>query len=180
MYVKLKASTSARKYHILMTLSPTSDVTSEIFSRDNTMKILVVVAMEKEALPIIKELNVVRSDIQINEKLRACIYTKTEGSDTIYILVNGKDKLHHTDLLGSGIIPSVTLAINALTPDMIINVGSAGGFGKRGAKRHEVYLSDGVFQFHDHLFGPDTYHTPYGIGNYPVYAGVNTLSEQLA
>ena len=143
------------------------------------MKILVVVAMEKEARPILAELGVVRSDIQINEKLGACIYSKTEGPNTIYILVNGKDRLHHTDLLGSGIIPSVTLAIHSLNPNMIINVGSAGGFSKRGAERHEVYLSDGVFQFHDHLFGPDTYHTPYGVGNYPVYEGVSTLSEQL-
>ena len=143
------------------------------------MKILIVVAMNKEAQPIIKELGMSLSSVQINKHLQAPIYFKENEGRDIYLLVGGKDKVHGTDLLGSGIIPAVTLAIEKVKPTLIINVGSAGGFSCRGAEKNEVYLSDGVFKFHDRLFGPDTYHKPYGVGNYPVYDGVDVLSKQL-
>lgn len=143
------------------------------------MKILAVVAMTKEAEPIIRKLEMTLSDVQINRHVQAPIYFKSHGGHDVYLLVGGKDKVHGTDLLGSGIIPSVTLAIQAIEPDLIINVGSAGGFSQRGAERHEVYLSDGTFRFHDRLFGPDTYHKPYGVGDYPVFEGVDELSTRL-
>lgn len=144
------------------------------------MKILVVVAMEKEALPIIKELQMELSDVQINRNVRAPIYFKSYSGHDVYLITGGKDKVHNTDLLGSGIIPAVTLGIQAVDPDLIVNVGSAGGFSQRGAIRHEVYLSDGTFRFHDRLFGPDTYHKPYGVGDYPVFPGVDELAERLS
>ena len=51
-----------------------------------------------------------------------------------------------------------------ISPELIINVGSAGGFGERGALKYEIYLSDGTFKFLDRLFGPDAYHQFYGVG----------------
>lgn len=143
------------------------------------MKILVVVAMEKEALPVIRGLEMTLADVQINRNVRAPIYFKAHSGHDVYLITGGKDKIHGTDLLGSGIIPSVTLGIQAVDPDLVINVGSAGGFSQRGAQRHEVYLSDGTFKFHDRLFGPDTYHKPYGVGDYPVFEGVDALAAQL-
>ena len=143
------------------------------------MKILVVVAMTKEADPIIKKLDMCLSNIQLPENLRAPVYFKLYDQHEVYLVLSGKDKVHNTDLLGSGIIPSVTLAIHIIKPSLIINIGSAGGFSQRGAKKHEIYLSDGEFRFHDRLFGPDVYHTPYGVGSYPVFDGVDELANKL-
>lgn len=143
------------------------------------MKILAVVAMSKEAEPIIRALEMTPSRVQISGKVQAPIYFKSHAGHEVYLLVGGKDKVHGTDLIGSGIIPSVTLGIQAVDPDLIINVGSAGGFSQRGAVRHEVYLSDGTFKFHDRLFGPDVYHKPYGVGDYPVFEGVDELAATL-
>lgn len=143
------------------------------------MKILVVIAMEKEAQPVIAELEMVLSEIQIKSCMAAPIYFQSYAGHDVYLLLSGKDKMHGTDLLGSGIIPSVTLAILAISPELIINVGSAGGFGERGAQKHEIYLSDGTFKFHDRLFGPDAYHQSYGVGGYPIFEGVHAISDQL-
>lgn len=134
------------------------------------MKILIVVAMMKEAEPIIQSFLMKKSSIQLDNLLNTCLYSCFYQKHEIYLTTSGKDVLHKTDRLGSGVIPAVTMSIQAIKPDLLINIGSAGGFSKKGAQRGDIYLSIDTFKFHDRLFEPDYFHQAYGIGSYPSYS----------
>lgn len=68
--------------------------------------------------------------------------------------------------------------MNAISPELVINAGTAGGFSAKGANPGDIYISTGSFKFHDRLFGPNKFFTSYGIGSYACLE-VPELIEQL-
>ena len=130
--------------------------------------ILIIMAMEKEALFLIEQYRMKRASIILDTDLHSTLYATQFNDVTLYLVTSGKDPVHQQcDSLGSGICFSAWEAIKVVRPNLIINIGTAGGFSKRGAKVGDIFLSAQSFKFHDRLFAPDQKNINYGIGSYP-------------
>lgn len=134
------------------------------------MKILLLIAMEKEAKPIITLLNMAPAlpEHQLPEWLQTTVYYTSINNNQVFLVMSGKDVLHGVDSLGSGIVSTATLALHILNPDLVINAGSAGGVSLKGCAPGDIYLCNEKVAFHDQLLAPDTKHMPYGVGSYPL------------
>ena len=63
----------------------------------------------------------------------------------MHVAINGTDTAHGVPAVGT--VPAALTtyaAIAELSPDLIINAGTAGGFAARGAKVGDIYLSSAV------------------------------------
>ncbi len=134
------------------------------------MKILVVIAMEKEAERIASGLVMYEEkEHPLPEWLNTRVWKKIYSRDCELILaISGKSKrFPRANCLGSSITQMVQEAVRILRPDVIINAGAAGGVGKEGARPGDVYVSES-FKFHDRNPGDDN-HKAYCIGSYPSF-----------
>ncbi|OEL17337.1 5'-methylthioadenosine/S-adenosylhomocysteine nucleosidase 2 [Dichanthelium oligosanthes] len=113
-------------------------------------KVLIVMAMEKEAMPLVNEFKLVRAEESIFPK--GATWTRFHGNYKdlhIDLVMPGKDVVFGVDSVGTVSAALVTYAsIQALKPDFIINAGTAGGFKARGASIKDVFLASDV-AFHD-------------------------------
>lgn len=141
-------------------------------------KILILVAMQAEADPIITALNLHESINSFDSQLPFRSYECVDANQHILLMVSGIDPRYHVDNIGTQ--PATLMAyvgIEHFQPDLVISAGTAGGFSARGAKIGTVYLSDDEFLFHDRqipLVGFDEQ----GAGHYPA-ANVRALAKQL-
>jgi len=91
---------------------------------------------------------------------------KVKGGTRIYLVVNGLDSSYKVDLIGTQAASiSTQAAIKRFDPDIVINLGTAGGFKDQGAAIGDVYIISKAY-YHDRrilLPGFDQY----GIGGYP-------------
>lgn len=135
--------------------------------------ILVIMAMQTEAQPIIKELNLKQTG-RI-ELLNADIYSGNALNTNINIVLNGKCRKYSVDQIGTQPATLIAhLGIEKLKPDLIINAGTAGGYKSHNAKVGDVYLSNKHVCFHDRRINIPGF-DEFGIGYYPCLP-----SEQLA
>ncbi len=79
------------------------------------MDILVLTAMEDELLPIIEDYKVKKVDIKFDNN----IYLNNEGKNNIYFTNTGIGKVHAS--------ASTTYLISKINPDLVVNLGTAGG-----------------------------------------------------
>ncbi len=79
------------------------------------MNILVLTAMEEELLPIIEDYKVEKVDIKYDNN----IYLNNEGKNDIYFSNTGICKVHAAS--------STTYLIGKINPDLVVNLGTAGG-----------------------------------------------------
>ncbi len=79
------------------------------------MNILVLTAMEEELLPIIEDYKVKKVDIKYDNN----IYLNDEGKNNIYFSNTGIGKVHAAS--------STTYLIGKINPDLVVNLGTAGG-----------------------------------------------------
>ncbi len=79
------------------------------------MNILVITAMKDEMLPIIEDYNVTKIDSKFYNE----IYLNNEGKNNIYFTYTGIGKVNAST--------STTFLINNLNPDLVVNLGTAGG-----------------------------------------------------
>lgn len=136
-------------------------------------RILVIMAMQAEAQPIIKELNLKQTG-RI-ELLNADIYSGNALNTNINIVLNGKCRKYSVDQIGTQPATLIAhLGIEKLKPDLIINAGTAGGYKSNNAKVGDVYLSNKHVCFHDRRINIPGF-DEFGIGYYPCLP-----SEQLA
>lgn len=142
--------------------------------------ILLLVAMDKEAQPIIKKMNMERINHKLDEDLPAAIYrTVSPDGHQINLVVSGKCPSHGVDRIGSqGLNLVAWEAVKAFNPDVLINVGTGGGFEKNGSKPGDVYVSSESVKYHDRLFFPDIYFQNYGIGSYKCLE-IQHIADQL-
>ena len=127
--------------------------------------IAVVMAMNSEASPIVTLLNA--EPLEPIPFMPFQLYEAHRNDCRIIISVNGRDKRHGVDSIGTQ-----TAALNAyvvaerFSPELMITAGTAGGWTHRGAEIGDVYVSDQKFVHHDRRIAIPGF-TEYGIGSYP-------------
>ncbi|XP_009621337.1 5'-methylthioadenosine/S-adenosylhomocysteine nucleosidase [Nicotiana tabacum] len=139
--------------------------------------IVFIIAMQTEALPLVNK-------FQLTEDLDSLFpkgvpwvrfYGNYKGL-AINIVCPGKDPALGVDGVGTVSASLVTYAsIQALKPDLIINAGTAGAFGAKGASIGDVFLASEV-AFHDRRI-PIPVFDIYGVGSRKAFATPNLLKE---
>lgn len=141
-----------------------SHAISSSHSHHSIKKILIVVAMEEEATPLIKLLHLNQlpaPDADLPIKAYGGHYNNLD----IKLILNGKDPVHHVQNIGTQpAVLSTYLGINKFQPDLIISVGTAGGKATKNVKIGDIYISDKIY-FFSRRFHSDDYKR-YGIGGY--------------
>lgn len=127
--------------------------------------IALIMAMDEEASPIVKALSLEPKGY-LCPPLPMRLYQGEWHGKQISLVVSGKCKRYGVDHIGpQGATVSTLKTIEVLSPSIIINAGTAGGFVKAGAAIGDVYLSFPYVCFHDRrvaLPGFDRY----GVGEY--------------
>lgn len=130
-------------------------------------KILIIVAMQAEAKPIIDRLVMDEMVQNFDNDLPFRYFTKVRQNQEIVLMVSGTDPRYGVDNIGTQASTLMAyIGISQFNPDLVISAGTAGGFAEIGAKIGSVYLSDGDFVFHDRQV-PLPGFDKQGTGNYP-------------
>jgi len=140
--------------------------------------VTLLMAMQKEAQPIIDSLELVEVERAIHPQLPMRCYQKQVGSLKLSLIVSGLDDRHQVDNIGSEAATLMAYeAITQLKPDLLISAGTAGGFAKRGAHIGTIYVSEEHFVYHDrHVPLPGFDQS--AVGRYPA-AKVSRLAKNL-
>ncbi len=126
-------------------------------------KILLVVAMSKEALPIIGKLNLKKLP-DVFSGLPMQSYTGTYANKEIFLITNGQDPQYKVDNVATQpAVLATYLGITYFHPDLVISIGTAGGIVENGAHPNDIYVSQKIY-FFDRRIGGE--HTQYGFGGY--------------
>ncbi len=119
-------------------------------------KILLVMAMREEADPVIQRLGLREKQRALDPRDPMRVFTGRVGSRKLVLILNGKGPrepyLNLTGPVAAGL--TTAQAIRKFSPDLVINAGTAGGFGSRGLRVGDVALSRAIV-FHDR-------HSPFG------------------
>lgn len=144
---------------------------------DAIKHVLVLIAMEAEATPLLKLLNL--ATIPSTPKNAPCIiHSGLYKGCTVSVVTNGKCSKFGVDNVGT--VPaalSTYLAINQLNPDLIINAGTAGGFKAKGASIGDAYICSHM-KNHDRRI-PIPGFTEYGTGSYTAFPSPNIIKVSI-
>ncbi|KAK9839240.1 hypothetical protein WJX81_003627 [Elliptochloris bilobata] len=106
--------------------------------------------MEAEGLPLVESLGLRRDEPSRIAPPAPCVtFSGSRHGIDIHLVCNGKCAVHGVDNVGT--VPAALttyLALQALRPDLVVSVGTAGGFAARGAKIGDVFVATG-FANHD-------------------------------
>ncbi|XXG66130.1 hypothetical protein AAC387_Pa05g3671 [Persea americana] len=139
--------------------------------------IVIIIAMQTEALPLIKKFQLSETHDSLFPKGVPWIRYHGIYKDLhINLVWPGKDLSFGVDSVGTISASLVTYAsIQALKPDLIINAGTSGGFKAKGACIGDVFLASDV-AFHDRRI-PIPVFDQYGIGARKIFSTPNILKE---
>lgn len=132
-------------------------------------RVLILMAMQSEADPLIKALSLLAMDIALDDELPFKVYVRNTPQQELALVVSGKDARYDVDNIGpqAATLMAYT-AIKKFEPDLVISIGTAGGFSLKGAEIGTVYLSDQKFIFHDRIVPlPGFDHS--AVGHYPAH-----------
>ncbi len=130
-------------------------------------KVLILIAMEDEANPIIQEFGLSKSSLKLDDDLSSpCInYHGSFGLLELLLITNGKSEKHNCCNVGTTPAAiSAFIGIHTFRPDLIINAGTAGGFSRMGGSIADVYICN-QFAHHDRRI-PIPGYDEYGRGNH--------------
>ncbi|KAL6769098.1 hypothetical protein ACKKBG_A17475 [Auxenochlorella protothecoides x Auxenochlorella symbiontica] len=140
-------------------------------------RILVLIAMEAEAAPLIQALGLVQDTPRVIPEPAPCVsFSGSHAGAHVHVVVNGKCGKHGVDNVGT--VPAALtayLALQAFDPDLVISTGTAGGFGAQGAAIGDVFLSTATVN-HDRRI-PIPGFDQYGLG---LHAALPTPQLQAA
>jgi len=143
----------------------------------NVAKILLLVAMEAEAHPIVEDLKLQKdSPSLIAEPAPTVTFSGEVDGVQVYLACNGKCLVHGVDNVGT--VPAALtayLAIQALKPDLVISLGTAGGFKAKGGEIGDVYISTGFANHDRHI--PIPGFDKYGIWKHAAHPSPNLQRE---
>lgn len=113
--------------------------------------VLVVMAMEVEAAPLIDALGA------RPEPLPSWVgpmpfrwWTAERPGGRVAVSVNGRDPTHGVDAIGTQAASVATFAATrAFEPDLVVSAGTAGGWESQGVRVGDVVLGSDRFVFHD-------------------------------
>ena len=129
-----------------------------------TSPLLILVAMRDEAAPMLSSLALSPIDPP-SATLPTQAFANADRS--IILCINGTDPRHNVDLIGTQPATLTThIAIEAYSPRLIVNAGTAGGFRAHGAAIGDIYLSTDHLCFHDRRIQIPGF-DQFGIGAYP-------------
>jgi len=135
----------------------------------NVKSILLVIAMQGEADPILEALGIKEPGTPLELPLPPLSWATTFSGLNVHLVVNGQDPVYNLDSFGTDAAGlSTYLGIKAFSPDLVISAGVAGGFKSR-AQIGDVYLSKDSVRYFDRrvsITSPD--YQDYAIGFYPV------------
>jgi 5'-methylthioadenosine nucleosidase len=136
--------------------------------------VLVVMAMEAEAEPLLKRLNL--ASVPCTVLHAPCLlYSGTYNGSTVSVVTNGKCGRFKVDNVGTVPASIATfVAINQFKPDLVINAGTAGGFRRKGATIGAAYLCSKVCN-HDRRI-PIPGFTEYGHGHHDAQTSPKTAA----
>ncbi|XP_039045129.1 5'-methylthioadenosine/S-adenosylhomocysteine nucleosidase-like isoform X2 [Hibiscus syriacus] len=143
--------------------------------RQPISSILIVIAMQTEALPVVNKLKLVENPHSpFPEGVPWVHYHGTYKDIVIHLVWPGKDLSLGVDNIGTVSASLVTYAsIQALQHDLIINAGTAGGFKAKGAEIGDIFLVSHV-AFHDRRI-PIPVFDLYGVGSRQTFPTPNLL-----
>jgi 5'-methylthioadenosine nucleosidase len=156
-----------------------SAVVSEIDASSSPLikHVLIVIAMEAEAAPLLEKLKL--SIIPSVAKNSPCLmYSGCYKGCTVSVVTNGKSSKFGVDNVGT--VPAALttfLAINQLSPDLVINAGTAGGFKKKGAAIGDAFICTHMMN-HDRRI-PIPGFTEYGTGSYSAFPTPNIVEVRV-
>lgn len=112
-------------------------------------KICFIIAMQAEARPLIDHFGLQPVD-NCFAPLPQRAYQTRYGEYEITLVQNGTDPETGLDHIGCEAATLTTqLAVSTFRPDLIVNAGTAGAFGSKGAQIGDIYLSRRHVVFHD-------------------------------
>lgn len=127
-------------------------------------KVLLIVAMDNEAKPIISALHLHKMTRKLSDLPMQEYVGKYRNLD-ILLVTNGLDPVNHVQNVGTQAATlSTYVGIEYFHPDLIVNIGTAGGVKENGAKLKEIYVSKKIY-FYDRRITSKGYHE-YGLGGY--------------
>ncbi len=127
-------------------------------------KILLVVAMDTEAQPIIETLHLQPLNHSFSN-LPMHGYIGDQNGTSILLMINGEDPVHKVQNIGTEAATlSTYLGIEFFHPDLIISVGTAGSVIENGAALRDIYISEKIY-FTDRRIPMEGY-SDYGRGGY--------------
>lgn len=130
-------------------------------------KILLIVAMNKEAKPMIEKMNMQKIEKAFDPDLPAEAYEAITPKGKVILVVSGKCQHHGVDRIGSQGLNLVTWeAIKIFSPHLLINPGTGGGFSKKGSQPGDIFISSESIKYHDRIFFPDEFFKNYGVGSF--------------
>lgn len=134
------------------------------FTDNEIKRVLILIAMEAEAQPLLDKLKLMKKD-------KLCAFTEAVAYEGMYngceiaLITNGKSVKFGVDNVGT--VPaalSAYMGIEQFKPDLIINAGTAGGFKRHGCGICDAFISTSVYN-HDRRI-PIPGFTEYGKGDY--------------
>lgn len=139
--------------------------------------ILIIVAMQEEALPLVEKFNL-KQDHHLTSLFPAGVpwvrYNGTYKELYINIIWLGNDRVFGVNSVGTVSASLATYAsVQAFSPDLIINAGTAGGFKAKGASIGDIYLASDV-AFHDRRI-PIPVFNLYGVGLVQTFSTPNLI-----
>jgi len=144
----------------------------------NARNILLVIAMQGEADPILAALGLNEPGTPLELPLPPIFYATSYSGLNLHLVVNGQDPIYQLDSFGTDAATlSTYLGIKAFSPDLVISAGVAGGF-KSQAQIGDVYLSENSMRYFDRrvsITSPD--YQDYAIGFYPVVNASKMAAE---
>ena len=140
--------------------------------------IVVLIAMDAEAQPLIASLNL--------EEQKDCFMTRrapmkcyggaAARGARVFVVTNGTCAKHNVCNVGTvGAAIAAYDALVTLNPDVVVNAGTAGGFAKRGGAVGDVYLASTFRNFDRRI--PIPRYDAYGVGEYEAIKTPNLQRE---
>src|SRR3990167_10479442 len=104
-------------------------------------KVLLVIAMDTEAQPIISALHLHKMTQKLSD-LPMQGYIGKYSNLNILLVTNGLDPVNRVQNVGTqAAVLSAYVGIEFFHPDLVINIGTAGGIEENGAKLKQIYVS---------------------------------------
>lgn len=146
----------------------------------NKHSVVVAIAMEAEAKPFVEHLGLKETPDVFPSTVPFQAFQGEHGEAVVTVVTNGKDGVYATGVDNCGTVPAALatfLALERVQADILINAGTAGGFGRMGGQIGDVYLTTSVAH-HDRRI-PIPAFVPYGVGKLDVALNVAKLATDL-
>ena len=112
-------------------------------------RVTVLYALESEATPLVERLGL-QEQPAVDPQLRPRHFAGTVGTLHVDLLTLGRDPRSGTERVGTDAATmGAYVGIRKLSPDLLLNAGTCGGFEAEGAAVGTIYVSRGDLLFHD-------------------------------